>query len=42
MLSKFFFFLETEQKLFLFILATVGDFAEHAQFCSIFITEPFC
>jgi hypothetical protein len=23
-------------------MATLGDFAEHAQFCSIFITEPFC
>jgi hypothetical protein len=42
MLNIFFFFLQTEQKSFLFILATLGDFAEHAQFCSIFITEPFC
>jgi hypothetical protein len=30
------FFLQNEQKSFLFILATLGDFAEHAQFCSIF------
>jgi hypothetical protein len=36
------FFLQTEKKSFLFILATLGDFAEHAQFCWIFITEPFC
>jgi hypothetical protein len=41
MLSNFF-FLQTEQKLFLFILETLGDFAKHAQFCPIFITGPFC
>jgi hypothetical protein len=41
MLSNFF-FLQTVQKSFLFILETLGDFAEHAQFCSILITEPFC
>jgi hypothetical protein len=35
-------FLQTEQKSFLFILATLKDFAEHAQFCSILITESFC
>jgi hypothetical protein len=39
--SAIFFFLQTEQKSLLFILATWGDFAERAQFCSIFITEPF-
>ena len=37
-----FIFLQNEQKSFLFILANLGNFAEHAQFCSIFITEPFC
>jgi hypothetical protein len=40
--QQFCFFLQTEQKSFLLILATLGAFAEHAQFCSIFITEPFC
>jgi hypothetical protein len=42
MLSNSFIYLQNEQKSFLFILATLGDFAEHAQFCSIIITEPFC
>ena len=40
--AQHFFYLETEKKWFLFILETLGDFAEHAKFCSIFITEPFC
>jgi hypothetical protein len=40
--AQHFFFSKTVQKSFSFILATLGDLAEHAQFCSIFITEPFC
>jgi hypothetical protein len=32
MLKQFSFFSKTKQKSFLFILATLGDFAEHAQF----------
>jgi hypothetical protein len=40
--AQHFFKKKTDQKSFLCILATWGDFAEHAQFCSIFTIEPFC